>query len=382
MASSAPAASPTTAHLHRRYFHHQRTCHQLRRKTLLAIFPRHLHRKRHQPRHHQNHQHHRHLHRQLHRQRLHLRPRHQHLPAKRHHPPRRPHDRLHWRPIHLQHLHQPGTLHQRRHSSLRPTSTITNSAAFSQSGPQSWSPGATFTNTAGLATFNSNAKLYGLTITAGTIDIINSKFVIEATTNKSITLATLQQNITTHALTSSTLPTNYALALIDNSALVIPFKNFGGQPVDATSILLSPELLGDANADGQYRPLRPLSTILNHFGATTPNWTDGNFDHASTIDLTDLSAVLNHFGQSNPNASATVAMPSSAPEPAPFSAPRYAGAALLLSKRGSAVQFPSPAPHPWPLITSSTPTPSSPPPVDSQPPACARSAPDVSAPFK
>ena len=66
------------------------------------------------------------------------------------------------------------------------------------------------------------------------------------------------------------------------------------------AILIAPEILGDANADGKV-DLTDLSTILNHFGQQTPNWTDGNFDGAATIDLTDLSNVLNNFGVSNPN---------------------------------------------------------------------------------
>ena len=180
---------------------------------------------------------------------------------------------------------------------LSVTTSITNSATFTQSGPQSWSPGAIFTNTTGTATFASNAKLYGLNITAGTVDITNSKFIIEPT-SKSTTLAALQQNIATHSLIASGIPANFGLALIDNA--ITHFSTFGGQPADPNSLLLSEELLGDANADGTV-DLTDLSTILNNFGNTTSAWTSGNFDHASSIDLTDLSDVLNNFGASNPN---------------------------------------------------------------------------------
>ena len=181
---------------------------------------------------------------------------------------------------------------------LSVSTSITNSGNFTQSGPQTWLPNATFTNTGGTATFSSNTKLYGLTITRGTVDITTTKFIIEATTNKSTTLTALQQNIANHSLTSSTLAPNYALALIDNAITNLP--TFGNQPADQNSLLLSDELLGDTNIDGHV-DLSDLSTLLNHFGATTNNWTDGNFDNAPTIDLTDLSDVLNNFGQSNPN---------------------------------------------------------------------------------
>ena len=181
---------------------------------------------------------------------------------------------------------------------LSVSTSITNAATFSQSGPQTWLPGATFTNTGGTATFTSNAKLYGLTITAGTVDITNTKFIIEATpATKSTIFSSLHTSIASHSLIATGNPATYALALLDNA--ITNFTTFGGQPVDPNSLLLSEELLGDANADGHV-DLTDLSTILNSFGATTSAWTSGNFDGAPSIDLTDLSDVLNNFGASNP----------------------------------------------------------------------------------
>ena len=157
----------------------------------------------------------------------------------------------------------------------------------------------------------------------GKLDLTSNKLILESTpATRASTLATLQNQVQyghTHpaGITSSTLTANFAIALIDNA--ITQFTFFGGVPVDANSLLLSPELLGDANIDGHV-DLTDLSAILNHFGAATPNWTDGNFDNQPTIDLTDLSDVLNNFGQSNPNASAsTFSFPSAfsnVPEPA------------------------------------------------------------------
>ncbi|HUO07253.1 MAG TPA: hypothetical protein VM008_02900 [Phycisphaerae bacterium] len=127
-------------------------------------------------------------------------------------------------------------------------------------------------------------------------------------------------------ITDSTLPANFGIALLDNA--LTHFTTFRGQPADANSLLLSPELLGDANADGHV-DLTDLSTVLNNFGTATPNWTDGNFDNAPTIDLTDLSAVLNNFGQSNPNANtAGLATATPAPEPASLTILLLAGQIL------------------------------------------------------
>ena len=203
------------------------------------------------------------------------------------------------------------------------SSAIINAGTFTQTGPITTSSNATFTNSSGLATFASNAKLANLSITTGTVDITNSKFVIEPA-NKSTTLATLQSNIATHSLLSSTLPPNFALALLDNA--ITRFTTFGNNPADTNSLLLSPELLGDANADGHV-DLSDLSTILNNFGAATPAWTSGNFDNAPAIDLTDLSDVLNNFGASNPSSSAA---PIATPEPASLA---LLSLALLRTKR-------------------------------------------------
>ncbi len=149
------------------------------------------------------------------------------------------------------------------------------------------------------------------------LDIANNKFILDPAT-KSTTLARIQSEITTNNIISSTLPPNFGIAIADNA--VTQFTTFGGQSVGPGSLLLSQELLGDANLDGHI-DLTDLSTVLNNFGSTTPNWTSGNFDHAPTIDLTDLSDVLNNFGASNPNASVSAfslqtAFPTPTPEPA------------------------------------------------------------------
>jgi hypothetical protein len=64
-----------------------------------------------------------------------------------------------------------------------------------------------------------------------------------------------------------------------------------------------------------------LNTVLNHFGATTPAWSSGNFDYSPTVDLTDLSDVLNNLGLTNLAASADVSPTVTldpTPEPASF----------------------------------------------------------------
>ena len=158
----------------------------------------------------------------------------------------------------------------------------------------------------------------------GTLDVGNNKLIVQDGTTHAATLATLQNEVLygashTTGITSSALPANTALAVLDNA--VTQFATFGNVVVDGNSILIAPELLGDANADGTV-DLTDLSVVLNNFGQATGAWTSGNFDNAATIDLTDLSFVLNNFGQNFANANASAATvqqtasAGAAPEPA------------------------------------------------------------------
>jgi hypothetical protein len=125
------------------------------------------------------------------------------------------------------------------------------------------------------------------------------------------------------------LPANYAIAVIDNALL--GRVTFGGIPANSNSILISQELLGDANVDGKV-DINDLNNVLSHFGMTTPEWTNGNFDGAATIDLTDLAAVLNNFNLTNPNAT-DVGGGAIAAAPEPASATALLIAAPLLLRR-------------------------------------------------
>ena len=151
---------------------------------------------------------------------------------------------------------------------------------------------------------------------SGTLDVTNNKLIIQDSLTHATSLATLQSQ--SHSvITSTALPANYAIAILDNALL--NKTTFGGVAVNANSILIAPELLGDTNADGTI-DLTDLSTVLNNFGASTLAWTSGNFDGSPTINLTDLSDVLNNFGLTNPAASAQLPitnyqLPTPTPEP-------------------------------------------------------------------
>jgi fibronectin-binding autotransporter adhesin len=124
-------------------------------------------------------------------------------------------------------------------------------------------------------------------------------------------------------------PADVSIAIADNAAL--GYTNFGGQSVDADSILIVPALFGDADLNGHV-DLNDLNTVLNHLGTPTGAWTNGNFDNATTIDLTDLNDVLNHLGVSLAISTLTLAPATGAPEPTSLIL-LFTGSAALCSRR-------------------------------------------------
>jgi hypothetical protein len=233
--------------------------------------------------------------------------------------------------------------------------TTHNAGAFTGTGNLTINPGATLTSDGitlnalaingklvvrANATTTGTSKVNALTLAgstsnwSGALDLTNNKLIVEDPTTHNTTLATLQNQVAfglanSAGIFSSALAPNQALAVLDNALL--DKSSFGGQTVDAASILIAPELLGDTNADGTV-DLTDLSTVLNNFGATTSTWTSGNFDGQPTIDLTDLSDVLNNFGAtfSNPSVS-SAAIPT--PEPASLTLLGGVTVALLVRRR-------------------------------------------------
>ena len=173
---------------------------------------------------------------------------------------------------------------------------------------------ANLTITAGTAHLHIGAlKSSALQISGGNLILDTGELILQSTpAAKPADLPRLRAYLASGAITDANLPAHFALALFDNA--VTNFTTFAGLTVDQNSLIVSPELLGDANIDGHV-DLTDLSTVLNNFGAATPAWTSGNFDNQPTIDLTDLSDVLNNFGASASSLQSPL-LSTPAPEPA------------------------------------------------------------------
>jgi autotransporter-associated beta strand protein len=157
-------------------------------------------------------------------------------------------------------------------------------------------------------TASGTSKINALTITGvtnawtGGLDLMDNSLIVEDSTTHSTTLATLKNQVTfglTHDLGifSSTLPASEALAVIDNAAA--GFTSFGGLPVDSGSILVAPEVLGDANADGIVSAT-DFNILAGHFNATGQNWLTGDFNGDGIVNALDFDLLAAHYGQSLP----------------------------------------------------------------------------------
>ncbi len=137
------------------------------------------------------------------------------------------------------------------------------------------------------------------------------------------------------------------LAIVDNGALPVSeqFTSFGGQPVDADSIIMVRALAGDSNLDGSVNNT-DLVALLTHFGESGQTQATGDYNGDGTMNNTDLVALLTDYGQSLPGGMlltpgsgeadgvAGLASPGNVPEPGAGVILLLAAPALLRRRRG------------------------------------------------
>jgi hypothetical protein len=218
---------------------------------------------------------------------------------------------------------------------------ITVPAGTSFNSPSFKTQTITLNGTVHVASGNAPAGTPGAALTSqnltmganGLLDISNHELIVRGGT----TLAQAQALVAAGrggitGITSSTAGAGLVLGV--GTAGAINVSTFDGVSVSPTDILVKATYLGDANLDGHV-DTTDLNTVLNHFGQTTPNWTSGNFDGASTIDLTDLAWVLNNFGKTVAGGSVMAGGTGVIATPEPASLTLLAGAGALLLRRKS-----------------------------------------------
>ena len=88
---------------------------------------------------------------------------------------------------------------------------------------------------------------------------------------------------------------NTTLSLVDNA--VLGFSTFGGEPVDANSLLVKYTYYGDIDQNGQV-DADDLTVFANNFGRMSgATQVDGDIDFNGTVDADDLTVFANNFGR-------------------------------------------------------------------------------------
>lgn len=87
-----------------------------------------------------------------------------------------------------------------------------------------------------------------------------------------------------------------------------------GTSVPAKQVLIATTLVGDTNLDGTVN-LTDLLSLLNNYGESGKDWSQGDFNYDGTVNLTDLLALLNNYGQSTTIASTSLNSTRVVPEP-------------------------------------------------------------------
>jgi hypothetical protein len=177
---------------------------------------------------------------------------------------------------------------------------VTNATdSLNISGNISGSGGLTIAGAGKVAISGSGNAISSLAINSGsTLDITNSSLLIQYGSNPDPT-STIRSYLssgyndgvwTGTGLNSSTAASTsgkFAIGYLDGS-------DNGGT---AGQLLLQYALVGDANLDGTVN-LTDLLALLNNYGQTGKDWSEGDFNYDGTVNLTDLLALLNNYGQS------------------------------------------------------------------------------------
>jgi T5SS/PEP-CTERM-associated repeat protein len=141
----------------------------------------------------------------------------------------------------------------------------------------------------------------------GKLDLSNSLLIVEAATGtKAGLLSQIQNQISTgkgtggwagNGITSSSAlsdPTHKGVFAVDNALLGLTV--FGGQPVDANSILVASTYYGDSNLDRKV-DVTDLGVLATNYGkSVTAGILLGDFNGDGKVDVSDLGLLATDYG--------------------------------------------------------------------------------------
>ncbi len=145
--------------------------------------------------------------------------------------------------------------------------------------PQAGSPGGT-------------SVVKNLGIAAGTqLDLTNNSLIIDYAGSWVAVATDVRGHLQSSRLASSLSDSSRRLGYADNQLLGLSV--FGGQPVDATSLLVQYTYAGDANLDGQV-DISDLGALATAWQSAS-FWTGGDFNYDGFVDISDLGMLATNW---------------------------------------------------------------------------------------
>jgi hypothetical protein len=138
-----------------------------------------------------------------------------------------------------------------------------------------------------------------LTIAAGAkLDLFNNSAIIDYTGPVGTLVGDTRQQLLDGRLSSSAADLSHRVGYGDNAGLAK--GSFGGQTVDASSLLIKFTYAGDADLDGKV-DVADLGRLASAW-QTANVWTGGDFDYNGTVDVNDLGMLASNWqaGVGNP----------------------------------------------------------------------------------
>src|SRR5206468_9012583 len=126
------------------------------------------------------------------------------------------------------------------------------------------------------------------------LDLTNNSLAIDYNEDDGSPIGDVREHLLNHRLTSSFADASHRLGYADNATLGV--SSFGGQPVDASSILIEFTYAGDSNLDGKV-DVTDLGALATNWQSTRSVWTDGDFNYDEMVDVTDLGALATNWQQ-------------------------------------------------------------------------------------
>ena len=186
---------------------------------------------------------------------------------------------------------------------------FTNGGTSTIGGSQTWSAGATFTNSGGSATFNSDAgvagpalsfnitggsvvfastqHLSGLTLGGGTADLRNNTIFLSY--GGSSPAAAVGAALASGSLFSSLADANHTVGFADSADQVV-----AGLPANTVEVRFA--IPGDADLDGVV-DFSDLVILARNYGRKTAHWDQGDFNYDGSVGFDDLVTLARHYSQ-------------------------------------------------------------------------------------